>query len=225
MSPVLTPTLLDPIAQTFELTETELGRLFGVSRQAVGQWRERGVPSNRITKVTTVAAIGDLLSHQLKPERIPGVARRPAGAYGGLSMLEMIERDREDELLDADPALLRLGSSVSTCARSGGAGHTCGWRTLEWDDPLDGSSPPTRRPLEPAGVVPGRLPDLVGPGRPRVRLPEARGTAVRAGGPAGPDRSWSAQECPRTATSTPSPPPGCAISASRRPTRSTAGAG
>ena len=92
MNPVLTPTLLDPIVETFELTETELGHLFGVSRQAVGQWRERGVPSNRMAKVTTVAAIGDLLGHQLKAERIPGVARRPAGAYGGLSMLEMIER-------------------------------------------------------------------------------------------------------------------------------------
>ena len=45
MGPVQTPTLLDPIAERFELTETELGRLFGVSRQAVGQWRERGVPS------------------------------------------------------------------------------------------------------------------------------------------------------------------------------------
>jgi hypothetical protein len=98
MSPVLTPTLLDPIAETFELTETELGRLFGVSRQAVGQWRVRGVPSNRRAKVATVAAIGDLLSHSLKPERIPGIARRPAPAYGGLSMLEMIERGREDEL-------------------------------------------------------------------------------------------------------------------------------
>src|SRR3954470_8922263 len=98
MSPVLTPTLLDPIAETFELSETELGQLFGVSRQAVGQWRERGVPSSRMTKVTTVAAIGDLLCHQLKPERVPGIARRPADAYGGLSMLEMIERDRQDEL-------------------------------------------------------------------------------------------------------------------------------
>jgi hypothetical protein len=98
MSPVLTPTLLDPIADTFELTETDLGRLFGVSRQAVGQWRERGVPSNRMAKVATVAAIGDLLSHRLRPERIPGIARRPAEAYGGLSMLELIERDRQDEL-------------------------------------------------------------------------------------------------------------------------------
>ena len=98
MSPVLTPTLLDPIAETFELTETELGRLFKVSRQAVGQWRERGVPSNRMAKVATVAAIGDLLRHRLRTERIPGIARRPAEAYDGLSMLEMIERDRQDEL-------------------------------------------------------------------------------------------------------------------------------
>jgi DNA-binding XRE family transcriptional regulator len=99
VSTVLTPTLLDPVAETLELSETELGRLFGVSRQAVGQWRERGIPSSRMTRVTTVAAICDLLGHQLKPERIPGVARRQADAYGGLSMLEMIERGREDELL------------------------------------------------------------------------------------------------------------------------------
>jgi hypothetical protein len=98
MSPVLTPTLLDPIAETLELSETELGRLFGVSRQAVGQWRERGVPSSRMAKVATVAAICDLLHHRLKPERIPGIARRPAKAYGGLSMLEMIEQGRQDQL-------------------------------------------------------------------------------------------------------------------------------
>jgi hypothetical protein len=84
MSPVLTPTLLDPIADAFELSETELGRLFGVSRQAVGQWRDRGVPSSRMAKVTTVAAICDLLGHQLKA--------RPGG--------------RADQ---KDPTLVRLG--------------------------------------------------------------------------------------------------------------------
>ncbi|MFI5025824.1 MAG: hypothetical protein ACHQCI_03625 [Solirubrobacterales bacterium] len=98
MNPVLTPTLLDPVAETFELSETDLGRLFGVSRQAVGQWRERGVPSSRMAKLATTAAICDLLRHRLKPERIPGIARRPARAYSGLSMLEMIESDRQDEL-------------------------------------------------------------------------------------------------------------------------------
>ena len=99
MSPVLAPTLLDPIAETLGLSEVELGRVFGVSRQAVAQWRERGVPSARQEKAATVAAVCDLLAHRLKPERIPGIVRRPARAYGGLSMLEMIERDRHQQLL------------------------------------------------------------------------------------------------------------------------------
>jgi phage terminase Nu1 subunit (DNA packaging protein) len=98
VSPVLAPTLLDPIADTLGLTEAELGRLFGVSRQAVAQWRERGIPSARQEKAATVAAVSDLLAHRLKAERIPGIARRPAPAYRGLSILEMIERDRHQEL-------------------------------------------------------------------------------------------------------------------------------
>jgi hypothetical protein len=92
--------MLDEIQAAFGLTKTELGRLFGVSRQAVDQWRARGVPGNRQEKAATVAATADLLSHQMKAGRLPGVARRPARAYGGLTMLEMIERDRHRELLE-----------------------------------------------------------------------------------------------------------------------------
>lgn len=92
--------LLDTIQVTLGLTDTELGRLMGVRRQAVAQWRDRGVPTARAEKAAAVAAIADLLSHNLKNERIPGIARRPAEAYGGLTMLEMIERDRHLELLD-----------------------------------------------------------------------------------------------------------------------------
>jgi hypothetical protein len=94
----LTRTLLDPIADTLGLSETELGSAFGVSRQAIGQWRERGLPPARQEKAARIAAICDLLTHQLKAERIPGIARRPAPAYGGLTMLEMIEADRHEEL-------------------------------------------------------------------------------------------------------------------------------
>ncbi len=92
--------LLDEIQDAFELSNVELGRLFGVSRQAIGEWRQRGVPGSRQDKAATVAAIADLLSHRLKPERIPGIGRRPATAYGGQSMLEMIEGDRHRELLE-----------------------------------------------------------------------------------------------------------------------------
>jgi len=93
-------TLLDEIQASFGLSKTELARLFGVSRQAVDQWRVRGVPGDRQEKAATVAATADLLLHQLKSERLPGIARRPAPAYGGMTMLEMIERDRHGELLE-----------------------------------------------------------------------------------------------------------------------------
>lgn len=98
MTTVASDRLLATIEEPLALSKTELGRIFGVTRQAVDGWHRHGVPAARQAKAATVAAIVDLLSHRLKEERIPGVARRPARAYGGLTMLEMIERDRHDEL-------------------------------------------------------------------------------------------------------------------------------
>jgi DNA-binding transcriptional regulator YdaS (Cro superfamily) len=92
-------TLLDEVQTTFGLSDTELAGLFGVRRQAIGQWRRRGLPSARQEKAAAVASVAELLRHRLKPERIPGIARRPARAYGGLTMLDMIRADRHLELL------------------------------------------------------------------------------------------------------------------------------
>jgi hypothetical protein len=92
--------LLDQIQETFELSTAELAGLFGVRRQAVGQWRARGLPGARQQKAAAVAALADLLSRSLRAERIPGVARRPADAYGGRTMREMLAADRHLELLD-----------------------------------------------------------------------------------------------------------------------------
>jgi hypothetical protein len=88
------------LMDAFELSKTEVGSLFGVRRQAVDQWLERGMPSERQDKVQTLMAIADLLERKLKPGRLAGVARRPADAYGGKTMLEMIAEDRHRELLE-----------------------------------------------------------------------------------------------------------------------------
>lgn len=88
------------LMEALELSKTELASLFGVRRQAVDQWLERGVPSERQEKVQTLIAICDLLERKLKPSRLAGVARRPADAYGGKTMLELIAADQHRELLE-----------------------------------------------------------------------------------------------------------------------------
>ena len=92
--------LLSTIEEPLGLSKTELGRLFGVTRPGHRRgWHEQGVPAARQAKAATVAATVDLLARRLKPERLPGLVRRPARAYGGLTVLEMIARDRHEELL------------------------------------------------------------------------------------------------------------------------------
>lgn len=85
--------------EVFALSATELGRLFGVSRQAAAQWLDQGPPPARQAKAATVAAIADVFDLRLKRSRIPGVVRRPAEAYGGRTALELIEADRHEWLL------------------------------------------------------------------------------------------------------------------------------
>ncbi len=91
---------LERIERSFGLTITDLGRLFGVTRQAVTQWQSTEVPTARREKVSIVGSIADLLDAHLKTDRVPGVVRRPATAYGGLTILEMIEEDRHDAVLE-----------------------------------------------------------------------------------------------------------------------------
>lgn len=100
METVARDRLLHTIEAPLALSKTELGRLFGVSRQAIDGWHRNGVPPRRQSKAATVAAVVDLLCHRLKHERIPGIVRRRARAYGGQTMLEMIERGRHEELLE-----------------------------------------------------------------------------------------------------------------------------
>lgn len=96
-----TDSLLERIRAVFDLSLTELGGLFGVTRQAVTQWLESGIPEDRLTKVATVAAIADLLDYRLRSERIPGIVRKAASAYEGRTALEMIKQNQHEALLEA----------------------------------------------------------------------------------------------------------------------------
>lgn len=86
---------LDRVQEIFGLSNTDTASMFGVSRQAVQQWHERGVPEAHLERLDNLLALGELLERKLKPGRVPLVARRPADAYGGLSMLDMVTAGRD----------------------------------------------------------------------------------------------------------------------------------
>lgn len=92
---------LPRLMAAWQLSISDVARLFGVTRQAVQQWLDEGVPRARQPKLLLILRIGDLLERNLDLPRIPAVVRSEAGAYGGRSMFRMIADDRHDELLDS----------------------------------------------------------------------------------------------------------------------------
>ena len=83
------------LVQTIEvwgLSQAEAARLFGVSRQAIGKWLNRGIPPDRARAVSDLAAATDLLVRYLKRDRIPAVVRRPIPALGDTSLVELLAR-------------------------------------------------------------------------------------------------------------------------------------
>jgi transcriptional regulator with XRE-family HTH domain len=90
---------LPRVRELFDLNTGEVAELFGVTRQAVEQWERNGdVPAARHEKLANLLSVGELLERKLKPGRLPLVARKRADAYGGLTMLDMVRADRDDEL-------------------------------------------------------------------------------------------------------------------------------
>ncbi|MDX6535863.1 MAG: hypothetical protein QOD37_204 [Gaiellales bacterium] len=83
--------------RVLDVSVSEAGRLFGVSRSAVEQWLERGVPAARLSRAANLARIADILERNVKPERIAAVVREPAAAYGGRSLLALVGDGRDEE--------------------------------------------------------------------------------------------------------------------------------
>jgi hypothetical protein len=81
-------TSLDEIRDTLDLSWPELARLFGVQRQAIEQWRVRGVPPNRSADLDRLVEACRFLKHRLKRERIAQIVRAPSERLKGKSMLD-----------------------------------------------------------------------------------------------------------------------------------------
>lgn len=100
---------LERIMQVWGMSQSELGRLFHVSRQAVSKWLRDGVPAERTEQVADLAAATDLLVHHLKRERIPAVVRREAAALEGRSLVELVARGETRAVLEACRAMFTFG--------------------------------------------------------------------------------------------------------------------
>jgi predicted transcriptional regulator len=90
---------LERILAAWGLSQSEAGRRFGVSRQAVAKWLTSGIPSERVEAVADLSAATDLLVRYLKRDRIPAVVRRPIAAAGGVSLLDLLSANRHREVL------------------------------------------------------------------------------------------------------------------------------
>ena len=100
---------LDRVLRLWGLSRTELGELFGVSRQAVSKWIRDGVPSDRATAVADIEAITDLLDRYIKRDRIAAVVRRRADGLGGHSLLELVGSGRTAEALELTRRMFTFG--------------------------------------------------------------------------------------------------------------------
>jgi hypothetical protein len=81
---------LDFIQAIFGLSETELARLFGVTRPAVAKWRMRGVPVERVADVDRVSELAGYFRKRFIAGRIPQIVRNPGKGLGGKSVLQTV---------------------------------------------------------------------------------------------------------------------------------------
>jgi len=93
----------DPVgrlAARWQLSNTEIGRMFGVSRQAVAKWMSDGVPPDRQVQLAELDSATELLERYVRPERIPAIVRRAAPALSGKSLLDLASQGQTAEVLE-----------------------------------------------------------------------------------------------------------------------------
>ena len=87
--------------ETLNLSKSDIANLMGVTRQAVDKWLLAGPPAERASKIGAIAEISDILRYRLLPGLPAEVVRRPAEAYGGRTMVNLIAGDEHEWLLQS----------------------------------------------------------------------------------------------------------------------------
>jgi hypothetical protein len=80
---------LQRTVRLWDISATQLGLMFGISRQAASKWLLDGAPASRRDQVTVLGQATDLLDQWVKRERIPAVVRRSVEVLGGRTRLEV----------------------------------------------------------------------------------------------------------------------------------------
>ncbi|HUV19230.1 MAG TPA: hypothetical protein VMW33_12185 [Ilumatobacteraceae bacterium] len=80
---------LQRTVRLWDLSATQLGQMFGISRQAASKWLAEGAPAGRRDQVALLGQATDLLDQWVKRERIPAVVRRPVEALDGRTRLDV----------------------------------------------------------------------------------------------------------------------------------------
>ncbi len=94
--------------KVWNISQTEAARVFGVSRQAVSKWLRQGIPPERATAISDLAAATDLLVLHLKRDRIPAVVRRPIQTLGGVTLMDLLAQGDTRTLLETCRDMFRF---------------------------------------------------------------------------------------------------------------------
>ena len=80
---------LERTMRLWDISATQLGAMFGVSRQAMAKWLSNGPPAIRRDQVALLDQSTDLLDRWIKRDRIPAVVRRDVDSLDGRTRLDV----------------------------------------------------------------------------------------------------------------------------------------
>ena len=84
---------LDRIRGLLQLSGPELGFIFGVTRQAIEQWRGSRIPAEKLAAIDRVSETIDELRKRFKPQRLPAIVRAPMPILDNRSILQTLGDD------------------------------------------------------------------------------------------------------------------------------------